>query len=124
MTIAAPRGILIACFIALVLSVGVVISLQRAERHTEPKQTVSTPAEDARVLARLQQILLLPTDAKPLIAVITDVNLFKKNQPEFFAAAKNGNRLVIYPNKAIIYDDSAHRIVKVGPVENVATKSP
>ncbi len=79
---------------------------------------------DAQVLTRLKTIILLPDAVAPSMAVVTDAGVLKKQQPEFFANVKNGDRLIIYPDLAIIYDYQANKIVKVGPVQGVPAPQP
>jgi len=74
-------------------------------------------ADDQKILVQLKKIILLPEDATPTMAVITDVGVLQKQQPVFFNNAKNGNHLIIYPDMAIIYDYEANKIMKVGPVQ-------
>lgn len=71
---------------------------------------------DEQILAQLRKIILLPEDTKPAIKVITDAETLKKDQPGFFTNAKNGDMLIIYSDKAIIFDASANKIIQVGPV--------
>lgn len=80
-------------------------------------QMQSQANADQSVLANLNKILLLPGGVTPTMAVITDIDALKKQQATFFANAKNGDRLIIYPDIAIIYDAKANRIIKVGPVQ-------
>lgn len=72
--------------------------------------------EDAALLRKLAALMILPSDIEPTMAVIDDINLLKQTQPEFFKDAKNGDRLIIYPDMAIIFDAAANKIVKIGPV--------
>ena len=73
--------------------------------------------EDKAILGQLSKILLLPETATPTMAVITDVATLQKQQPGFFANAKNGDHLIIYPDMAIIFDAQANKIIKVGAVQ-------
>ena len=87
-----------------------------------PKPAVKTGnsqsalAEDQAVLIRLKQIMLLPEGVTPNMAVILDADSLRANQPLFFANAKNGDWLILYPDMAIIFDAQAGKIVKIGPV--------
>jgi hypothetical protein len=72
---------------------------------------------DQKVLAQLKKIMLLPEDITPTMAIITDIEVLKKQQPAFFTNAKNNDRLIIYPEQAIIFDATANKIIKVGPVQ-------
>lgn len=81
------------------------------------QQQEQAQSQDAKVLESLKQIILLPDDFTPTMAVINDIDALKAEQPDFFAFAKNGDRVVVYPTLAIIYDYEAGKIIKVGPVQ-------
>ncbi len=91
-----------------------VLETLKIARQIQKQQQLST--EDQEVLKELKQIILLPEEPKPTMAVITDVQALKENQPDFFADAENNHRLIIYPTMAIVYDAQANKIIKVGPV--------
>ena len=74
--------------------------------------------EDQKMLEQLKKIILLPDDVVPTMAIINDADVLKKTQPEFFANAKDGQRVIIYSDQAILYDAEAKQIIKVGPVNN------
>lgn len=76
--------------------------------------------EDKKVLDQLKKIILLPGNINPTMAIITDAELLKRNQPGFFADSQNGERLIVYPDLAIIFDVEANKIIKVGGIQ-VAT---
>ena len=80
------------------------------------KQTALSK-EDKAILTQLKKIMLLPDDVTPTMAIITDIDALKKQQPTFFANAKKDDRLIIYPDQAIIFDAKANKIIKVGPVQ-------
>ena len=81
-------------------------------------QNQTASVSDQEVLARLKTLILLPDDIMPTMAIINDADLLRQKQPVFFANVKNGDRLIIYPDLAIIYDYQANKIIKVGPVQN------
>src|SRR4030042_1367699 len=83
-------------------------------------QLQSQQQEDQKVLEKLGRILTLPEGVQPTMAMVTDVDKLKSAQP-FFANAKNNDRLIIYPDMAIIYDAKANKIIKVGPVQLAET---
>jgi hypothetical protein len=80
------------------------------------KQTALSK-EDAAILIQLKKIILLPEDVNPTMADITDIEALKKTQPGFFGTASNGQKLIIYPDQAIIFDAKVNKIIKVGPVQ-------
>ena len=75
--------------------------------------------EDKKALAQLSKIMLLP-EVTPTMARITDIAALQKEQPEFFANAKNGDRVIIYPDFVIIFDTQENKIIKIGPVKSPA----
>lgn len=83
-------------------------------------QMQSQQMADQKVLDKLGKILELPKDVTPTMAVVTDAEKLKEAQP-FLANAKNGDRLIIYPDMAILYDTDANKIMKVGPVNITST---
>ena len=82
-------------------------------------------AEVDRLVSEVGSLIALPSDEKPTVATITDIEKLK-DQP-FFKNAKNGDKVLIYTNarKAILYRPSEKRIIEVGAVNiNQATPSP
>ena len=75
-----------------------------------------TDKENANLVAKLGQLILLPTNEQPTIATVADPS--KLTDQPFFANAKTGDRVFIYTNakKAILYDEAANKIVEVAPI--------
>jgi hypothetical protein len=80
----------------------------------DPGQLAQNEVED--LLARVRELIVLPTDETPTVATVSDPELLK-DQP-FFAHAKTGDRVLLYAKakKAILYDPEAHVIVEVAPI--------
>lgn len=66
-------------------------------------------------LSDLKEIMLLP-DEQPTIATLVDIDALKEENPEFYKNAKNGDLLVIYSEKAILFREDEKRIINVAPV--------
>ena len=79
-----------------------------------PSQAAQEETRD--VVARVSKLIILPEGEQPTLAVVTDPEKLK-DQP-FFAHAKKGDKILIYPNakKAILYDPVADKIIEVAPV--------
>lgn len=69
------------------------------------------------VVGKVGKLIVLPTDQQPTVATIQDVTALAKEQP-FFSGAENGDKLLLYPDKAIIYSVKYEKLVNVGPVYN------
>lgn len=84
---------------------------------TEQMQVNQMSKEEVdQLLEEVSKLMILPEDqGEPMIATIKDVELLKKNEP-FYVNAQNGDKLIIYQDRAIIYSPARHKIVNVGPV--------
>ena len=115
------RVFLSASFLAL--SVGLVwsfLAYKDAEQQIyllssqEGRQEVAQQ-ETSLLLANLAKLIILPEGEEPLIATIQDVDALAAEQ-EFYKDAQNGDKLIVYSEKALIYNEESGRIVNVGPV--------
>lgn len=73
--------------------------------------------EIEKVVAAVGKLIVLPDNQQPTLATIQDVAALAKEQP-FFNGAENGDKLLLYPDKAIIYSVKNDKLVNVGPVYN------
>lgn len=70
-----------------------------------------------KVVEAVGKLIILPTGQQPTVATIQDVAALVKEQP-FFNGAENGDKLLFYQDKAIIYSVKNNKLVNVGPVYN------
>lgn len=66
------------------------------------------------IVSKLQKLMQTPPE-EPLVATITDVEKLKQNEP-FYKNASNGDKVVIWKEKAVIYRQEANKIVDFGVV--------
>lgn len=78
--------------------------------------------EVEKVVSAVGKLIVLPADKQPSVATIQDVVSLAKEQP-FFTGAENGDKLLLYPDKAIIYSVKNDKLVNVGPVYNQNAQS-
>jgi hypothetical protein len=111
-------GFIVAGLSALLLIwIGVqIVSENQTVTSVEPDVTTDVGTGDREVLSKLGTIMELPSDIVPIMAIITDVAAVQKQQPAFFAKARNGHRLIVYPDMAILYDYEGNKIIHSGPV--------
>ena len=67
------------------------------------------------LLAKVGGLILLPEDEKPAVATIQDIEALVQAEA-FYQGAKNGDKVIVYRHKAIIYDPVNNKLVNVGPV--------
>ena len=70
-----------------------------------------------KIVAKVSQLIVLPTDETPVLATISDADTLAKQQ-SFFLGAKDGDKLLIYQKalKAIVWSPQSGKLVNVGPV--------
>lgn len=80
------------------------------------KGQAQSQAEVDTLVAEVGKLLALPSDEKPTVATITDVEKLKEQA--FFKNAMNNDKVLIYTKakKAILYRPSEKKIVEVGAV--------
>ncbi|HDQ22363.1 MAG TPA: hypothetical protein ENN28_00115 [Candidatus Uhrbacteria bacterium] len=117
-----PKALKIVLVLIIIIGVCALILwqtgyLQAFKMALQIQKQQQVAAEDAKVLKQLGKIMALPEDVQPTMAIITDIDALREGQPDFFAEAKNEDRLILYPTMAIVYDYKANKIIKVGPVQ-------
>lgn len=112
-------GLKIAPFLIIFLfGVGATVYLarQKPEILGLSKGQAQVQAEVDALVTEVGKLITLPSDEKPTVATITDVEKLK-DQP-FFVNAQNGDKVLIYTNakKAILYRSEEKKIIEVGAV--------
>lgn len=76
--------------------------------------------EIEETVAKVKKHIILPEE-EPVVATIIDADSLKQQQA-FYKDAVNGDKLLIYKEKAIIYNPTSDVLVNVGPV-NIRTQA-
>ena len=77
-------------------------------------QQARAKRETQDLLAQVGKLMVLP-EGEPTVATVVDAEALAKEQ-EFFKDAKNGDKVLIYKDKAILFNGQEGRIVNVGPI--------
>ena len=103
-------------FIALGIGVSAYVVMMRPEVLGLSKGQVQAQAEVDALISEVGSLIALPSDEKPTVATITDVE--KLREQTFFKNAANGDKVLIYTNakKAILYRPSEKKVLEVGAV--------
>lgn len=92
---------------------------------TSPKTAVLPTPSEAEVKALIGKVgshIILPK-GDPKIVTISNVDILKKDQP-FFASAQNGQKLLVYPDKVILYDPVMDKVVDIAAIRLNDASSP
>lgn len=110
--------VLFMILIPLVIGGGLIyaIALKKPEFLGLPKGSAQAQVEVETLVAEVSGLIALPTDEKPTVATITDVE--KIRTQAFFKNAMNGDKVLIYTNakKAILYRPTEKKVIEVGAV--------
>lgn len=122
------KSLILTSVLGFVLLVALGVALYFFMQYQQSQQLLANPSQNAEqevktTVEEVGKLIVLPQGEQPQVATVSDVNKLKSQQ--FFANAKNGDRVLIYTQaqKAILYDPVQKKIVEVGPI-NLAEVSP
>ncbi|HUO75695.1 MAG TPA: LytR C-terminal domain-containing protein [Candidatus Paceibacterota bacterium] len=94
-----------------------------AKLASQPGAKVSGDQVD-QLVARISQFMNVPSGETPSVVVLQNTADLAKQQ-SFYKDAQDGDILLLFSNRAIIYDALTNKLVNVGPiVQNSATPLP
>jgi hypothetical protein len=126
-----PKKIVIPLGLLLILVVIAVPSYYFYTRYQHSQALLANPSLAAKeeikdTIAKVGRHLVLPAGEEPTLATVSDKEKLKGQT--FFAAAENGDKVLIYTTakKAVLYRPSIDKVIELAPVfvnENVAGAS-
>ncbi|PIZ58217.1 hypothetical protein COY23_00675 [bacterium (Candidatus Torokbacteria) CG_4_10_14_0_2_um_filter_35_8] len=111
------KEVILIIFLVLLLIalVGVTyLYFQEKKKMENPTQVATEEAK--KIKEKVGKLILLPENEEPTIATIIDVDKLREENPEFYKNATNGDKLLVYPQKAILYDPDRNIVINVAPV--------
>lgn len=106
--------ILLGLVLILLIACGTLIYLYLEERKVTIDSTAQSQ-DTQKIIEDLNKLILLP-DETPTIATVTDKDKLIEENPDFYESVNNGDKLIIYEDKAILYRPSSRLILNVAPV--------
>jgi len=107
-------------FLLLVATVYFLFSYLKAQHELnvlkDPvAQEAATKVENDKLIQKIGKLIELSTTEDPVVGTVNDAESLAKQQ-KFFVNAKNGDKVLIYQDKAIIYRPTDNKLINVGPV--------
>lgn len=99
-----------------------VIKPRQAAVAGDSTQAADTAKYNA-LIEKVKKVILVP-DENPTIATIANLDEVKKQNATFYADAKEGDTVIIFSTKALIYRESEDKIINVAPVTKEASTTP
>ncbi|EKE07225.1 MAG: hypothetical protein ACD_18C00149G0002 [uncultured bacterium] len=87
-------------------------------------QEAAVKVENDKLIQKINKLIDLPTNEEPVVGTVNDASTLAQQQ-KFFSNAKNGDKVLIYQDKAIIYRPDDNKLINVGPVyvDSTSTES-
>jgi hypothetical protein len=79
-------------------------------------QNTSTPDSIRELINKVSKHIIVKANEDPTVATIQDVDILKRQNPMFYKDAQNGDRLLIWSDKAVLYSAPRDIILAVLPI--------
>lgn len=96
----------------------------RSNNDSSDVTAQSNLEESEQVLESLNQILLTESDKAPSVARIEKPELLRESNEDFYKNAQEGDYLILYPKRAVIFRQSENLIINVAPIINTENITP
>ncbi|MEI7578852.1 MAG: hypothetical protein WCJ58_02300 [bacterium] len=115
--------VLIILIILLIGALAGSIYLLKKEKDKIADPTTVATEELARMKEKIGKHIVLPFDKEAQLATVLDVKKLQEENAEFYKNAKNGDKLLIYKDRAILYDPIKDIILNVAPVVDTGSNT-
>ena len=102
-------------FVLLVAAVAYLFWQNYQLRSPDYQSKLQAQVND-KLVQEVSSIVLLPEDEEPTIASITNADELRSANQEFYQDAQNGDKILFYSSRAIIYRESEGKIINLAPV--------
>lgn len=103
--------------VLLILTVVLINYFQLARKSALVKNLPKHQEYEIKQVTRaMSKLVILPKGQTPKLATIISADSARKQNPQFYAQASDGDLVVIYGETAYIYNPKLKRIVNMGPV--------
>jgi hypothetical protein len=118
--------------IAIVLGTAIVLGVSSllhrpAEQHAQEQQAPSvagsSDADIAQLIAAVGKHIVINTSEQPTVATVLDADTLRTQVPAFYRDAQNGDRVLVWSDKAVLYSPSRDILLAVLPVSMSSVSS-
>lgn len=97
---------------------------QDASNNPEAVLGERNTAETERVLTKLKGVLRIDETEAPTVARVDNPMKLKETNKDFYANVEQGDYLILYPKRAIIFRESNNQVINVAPIINTSQLKP
>ncbi|MFH1077965.1 MAG: hypothetical protein V1745_01620 [Patescibacteria group bacterium] len=112
--------VLVAGGVALAKSQGWIL---RPAAPARPAPVLSAD-EISTLVQKIGTQLPIKADEDPTVATIKDVDTLRQQNPEFYGGAKNGDRLLVWSDTAVLYSTEQQKILNVLTIQPPTSTQP
>jgi len=74
------------------------------------------PKEISGVISRVRESVYVSSDEVPTVASIQDVDLLRPQNPSLYRDAQNGDKLLVWSDKVVVFSSTKDRVLVVMPI--------
>lgn len=86
-----------------------------AEQGNEVKKPLDK-SDISSLIARVASLIIVNPNEEPTIATVQDAEALRKSNPAFYKDAQNGDRLLVWSDKAVLYSPELDKLLAVMPI--------
>lgn len=87
-----------------------------AKKQQNANVAASTPESIRELIGLVSKHIVIKSDEDPTVATIQDADLLRTQNPAFYKDAQNGDRLLVWSDKAVLYSASKDQLLYVLPI--------
>ena len=111
---------LIAALVVLVAGLATLWYVPQYVAHkkaaTSPERVALNTDQVQSLVAKVSAHIQVKQGEQPTVATIQDVEILRAQNPDFYKDAQNGDRLLIWSDKAVLYSSSQDKLLAVLPI--------
>lgn len=88
-----------------------------SEDSTGDAGQVSSNVVPETILEKVKKHLLVTEEDAPYVATITNIGLMREKNPDFYKYASDGDKVVVWKDRAVIYSEEKDRIIVVATAQ-------
>jgi hypothetical protein len=74
------------------------------------------PKEVANIIDRVRELVAVQGDELPTVATVQDISVLRPQNPTLYRDAQNGDKLLVWSDKVVVYSASKDRLLVVMPI--------
>jgi cytoskeletal protein RodZ len=96
------------------------------DARSNPNELISqrNTEEANRIVDKLKKLIVINESEPPTVARVEDPERLKTSEKDFYKDVQQGDYIVIFPARAILYRESTNQIVSTAPIINTQDIAP